>query len=199
MALNNQYETEIEYFKNHINPDDFNVIKNTTKLQTMTIKLRKCLMLKIEINLDTYPKERSVSATLHSFDLSNLKSMREETISCFINQVNHELNSQDSDSLVSLFKKAKELLKNSSHQEYLHQTFDILESSPSKYHLFKFELNENHESCQNQASKNEKGKKFSKIEPENERKPKFKGSELIFDRIKWVNSNIRFLISIYML
>ena len=153
-------------------------------------------MLRIEVNLNTYPKERPLSVKLHSFDLSNLKPMREQAISCFIENVNRELNSQDSFSLVELYNKAKEILGNFSNQEFLLQTFDILESSPTKYHLFKLDLNENDNGSQSQASKNEKSKSVFKIESENDKKSKFKGSELIFDRIKWV-CLIYFLFSIY--
>lgn len=181
MASCNQFdslESEIEYLQSLNKDEVFYIAKNSTDFKTITIKLRKCIMLEIDMD-----NEKPISTKIKSFDLSNLKPSRAETMNVFIEESSRELKNQDSNSLVNLLNKAKELLSYSPDKEFLFQTFDILESLPAKHQLFKLDENLSH------ASRSEKSKKASKLESDNDVKQKFKGSELIFDRIKWVNLN----------
>ena len=120
--------------------------------------------------------------------------MRKQCIYDFIQQVssnlNQFLNNEKICFITELYNKAKQSLLNTPNEEFLQQTLDVLENYPVKYHIFKLKecFFEKKHSAKLESETSSENTKIIKNNPnlyaETASKPKFKGSEFIFDRIK---------------
>ena len=186
---------ELSYLKKKIS-DNFFKISKKNSFTTLQITLRKALMLQIVIQ-DEYPSQWPNSVSLHTFDLSILKSTRQQAIESFIKSTNLDLNTIIDDNqgkccIVKLYEKALGL---HNMNEFMNQSFSVLETQ-SKHAQFLLteeeKLVSKMSSLKSDDTVSPKAPNKSEIKPKANAdeddeggKKKFKGSEYVFQRIKW--------------
>ncbi len=174
-------ESEIEYLIRNLNKNELlSVVKNDNNLQTITINLRRSIILRIIVN-QYYPNEKPTSIKLHSFDFSqsSLKPARIQKIADFLQKTTLDLNNDDTtcSTITYLYYKAKLTLADSvKNQDFLLQMLEMIESSPEKYNVYKLD---DYESTPSEIEKKTTNESII------EKKSQFKSSEFVYDLIKW--------------
>ena len=85
-------EEEIHFINEQVGPVNLHRSKSSVKsCETLQIIIRKCLMLRI-ILPNTYPiNNKNTLASVHTFDMKNLKPKRKQEIELFIEKINKNL------------------------------------------------------------------------------------------------------------
>ncbi|CAF0847328.1 unnamed protein product [Brachionus calyciflorus] len=178
-----KFQNEIDYFKSK------NIsckIEQSNKFQNIEIQIRNSLVLRVILQED-YPLSWPVSVKIHSWDTKSLKSNRQEAILEFIKQTNLDLNSiidsnQGKCVLIKLFEKILNCIE---ENQFVKECFEILDSRPKNQKFQERSILKTDSDSDSEKSKVEK-KTSKKVQKEQvELKHKFKGSEFIFQRIKW--------------
>lgn len=200
----NSLESEIKFLK-ELNESEVNVVKED-KFTILTIHMRKCLVLRIILQED-YPKVWPNSVKLHVSETNSLKLTRKSAIDEFIKNTNLQLNSIIDENIgkcciVQIYNRCKSLLDG---DLFLSECFSVIES---KTKTFSFEFDERAKKKKEKAQmaatasvlttdsesegtvKKSKAvkkasKKLEKEDEEENQSSKFKGSDFIFQRIKW--------------
>ena len=184
-------EEEIHFINEQVGPVNLHRSKSSVKsCETLQIIIRKCLMLRI-ILPNTYPiNNKNTLASVHTFDMKNLKPKRKQEIELFIEKINKNLDeivrfNLDKIFLVKLFTHVTKCLENV--DSFLDESFSVLETQTKNQTSFIIQTEvTRHESENNH--KNQKKIEVNDEECDEEIKKRFKGSDFIFQRIKWDKS-----------
>ncbi|RNA21173.1 poly(A) polymerase [Brachionus plicatilis] len=178
MAIN--LAQEVEYFKSknvEIN------ITESSNIRTVFLKIRKSLTLQLVLQED-YPIAWPISVKCQTLDLNGMKPNRQEAIQNFLKTLDLELNqivdlNPGKCLIINMFNKIIELID---LDQFIKESFDALESKSKNKNYQQSNLSAKSDSAQR------KKKTQLKNDPEcqyQEAKQKFKGSDSIFQRIKW--------------
>lgn len=174
-------EQEIEHFKSKNIEID---IIESSKIRTVFVKIRKSLNLQLVLQED-YPISWPISLKCQTPDLNGMKPARQEAIENFLKTLDTELN-QIIDAnpkkclIIKMYDKIEELIDK---DKFLKESFYALESKSKDKKV----QQSNQKTESELTSKKQKSQKsiINSTMSDHETKQKFKGSEFIFQRIKW--------------
>lgn len=164
-------------------PSVSKLVRNST---LVSVNIRKSLLLRVIID----GNESIESAKLYAAEAINLKPERATSICEFLRRANTMLIPDDSQlngyQLSTMYEKCSLMLVG---EDYLRESLDVIESR-SKSCKFEFDDDERRDTQASSRLDNKKQRRGKKIDndddnAEEESKKKFKGSEFIFQRIKW--------------
>lgn len=190
---NNILKTELESLKSKLSsssePPSVVKVKSST---LVTVSVRKSLALRFKL-VDKSWQTIVESAKLYAAEYVNLKPERVSAIREFVKRVNSMIDAHTSGLELSGYVLSQAYEKCSLAlvgEDYLLESLDVIESR-SKSCVFVFDEDEIASTAaakyqDSRSNKKSRNSKKDEEENEEEKKPqKFKGSEFIFQRIKW--------------
>lgn len=185
-------KSEVDNIKYALNGGEVSLVSEKN-LIFLTINIRKCLVLRIVVE-KTYPKTKPKSAKIYVSDTNNLKPERSKVINEFLDRANSMLaglieETNSGSSVVGRFYENCTLMLVG--EDYLKESFDVIESR-SKTCSFKFDDEDDKktsvlttETVEKPKTQHKKQAGKKEDEEDSKKGQKFKGSEYIFQRIKW--------------
>lgn len=174
-------ENELDHLREGLDAECLSVHREG-KITTLNVWLRKSLRLKLVLQ-DDYPRTWPTSVKLevdarYQSAFNNLKYERKTCVEEFMRQTSLELNrivdeNQSRCCVVKIYDEARAQIDQLTEQ--LVQTFDLMESKPKAVSGTQ----------SGQKVKDKKPARANHHSDDEDDKPKFKGSEFIFQRIKW--------------
>jgi uncharacterized protein (UPF0248 family) len=174
---------ELGFLKSQLEDPVQDLTVTTLNLTQIEIKIRKSLHLVVVLQESTYPSISPSQVKLVAPNLSVLKIGRQQVVGEFLKQTNLTINEVvDSNQyklcIVKVFDKIKEILADVQKDNYfLSETLNLLESGGK--------VNEQTTKKQPNNSSTKTPKSTLNDEEETAGSSKFKGSDFIFQRIKW--------------
>lgn len=182
-------QDELDFLKNRIQRDHLTVseISSVTRVE---IQVTKCLTLVFNVQTGSYPSYPPIKISLEiSAHINNtLKLGRRHVVDEFLKQCDNEVNSlidtvySHKPCIVSLYDRVQEILeKEAKTNFFLFETFNILQSTPQTQST----LNTVDEASSVSTSNKNKSKQQNPNSMPAQSNNKFKGADIIFQRLKW--------------